>query len=343
MNRSLLSLASVAAMLAILSPSQAATLSVTSNLFIQLDGTDVTLVAGEVNNWNNQVSPVGVTNTFFAPAVANRPDFLTNQAMPNGSLHNLVDFRKSTSSTNSTILAQSDYLRGAASPAFDNLRTLTVFTVYNVDAIAPGNNTNATQREQVPFVSQHNTSTGNTTAWSHTFEDDTDSDTANGYQPAVMPQFRQGGSLNEVFTDSDFSSPIAPDTWYIVASRWNGTGLDVNGQPAFTTTSVVMTPGALPGTVESIMKSTTDPTLSAHEWSTHLDFFIGKNGSATSHRGAMDGQIAEILVYGDTLSAADFRSVTSYLRQKYFVPEPSSICLLAMGIVFGTVYFRRVK
>jgi hypothetical protein len=43
---------------------------------------------------------------------------------------------------------------------------------------------------------------------------------------------------------------------------------------------------------------------------------------------ALDGQIAELLVYNAALPQDDFDSVVSYLNNKYLVPEPSSFVLL---------------
>jgi hypothetical protein len=60
-----------------------------------------------------------------------------------------------------------------------------------------------------------------------------------------------------------------------------------------------------------------------------------------SEFGAGDVNIAEILVYNKTLSAADQSTVADYLNNKYFpVPEPASLGLLAMG---GLMLIRRRK
>lgn len=51
------------------------------------------------------------------------------------------------------------------------------------------------------------------------------------------------------------------------------------------------------------------------------------------------GDIAEILVYS-SVDSAQRAAVESYLSSKYFVPEPSSIALLAIGIL-SILHFRR--
>ena len=327
---------------------QAATLPVTSDLLIQLDGTDVTLDSGGVQNWNNQVPAAGVPASFDAVLATNRPTLLPSQPMPNGSFHNTVSFIKGGTGTSNPGLTNPDYLVAGASSGFDSLRTLTMFSVFKVNSVAPAGNSAATataagQKEQVIFASRHTTTAPSSTiAWSHTFEDDVNGDTA-GSPPAITPQFRQTGNLSQNITDAELApASVAANTWYVVASRWNGTINPVNGQPAWTSTSVVVTPGALPNTIETATVSAT--ATAEGVWSTHEAFAIGKNTAATggsSTRGFLDGQIAEILVYGDTLTEADFNAVTGYLARKYLIPEPSSICLAAAMALLGITYLRR--
>jgi len=64
---------------------------VTGGLVIGLDGSDVTMASGAVQYWNDQIAEDGFAN-FYQSAAANRPSLLTEYAMPDGSLHNTLDF-----------------------------------------------------------------------------------------------------------------------------------------------------------------------------------------------------------------------------------------------------------
>ncbi|WP_442482425.1 hypothetical protein [Aeoliella sp. SH292] len=319
---------------------KAATLTVTSDLLIQLDGTNTTLVSGGVQEWNNQVSVAGSPASFTAPASGNRPALLTAETMPNGSQHNVLSFSKGGSGTSAPSISTGDHLAAGPSVAFNDLKTLTVFTVFKTNSLAPAGNS-VGQKEQVVFGSNHfvPSTASSTIGWSHTIEDDFDS-AATGDQPALMPQFRQSGALNEPFTDPDLApASVSPATWYVVASRFNGSEVDVNGLSAFSTTSMVLTPGTSPNSLITAVKSRT--AMGEHEWTDHVRFTIGKNpatSGGSSTRGFLDGQIAEILVYGDTLSEADFNAVSGYLAQKYLIPEPATNLLLLASCLLGAAF-----
>ncbi len=55
---------------------------------------------------------------------------------------------------------------------------------------------------------------------------------------------------------------------------------------------------------------------------------IGSNYGAS---GMMDGKVAEVLVYDGGLNTAQLLSVEEYLANKYLVPEPTTMILLAIG------------
>jgi len=130
-----------------------------------------------------------------------------------------------------------------------------------------------------------------------------------------------------------------------LAGHYHGGGLDtIGGGPYFTapelvvgthqyatslqaTTIVRTTGGTVPETVNKSI-STQDGT-----------FVIGM-GQYTPYN-SFDGQISEVLVYSELLSASDQQAVQEYLWEKYtVVPEPGSLALLAVG---GLVMVRRRK
>ena len=49
--------------------------------------------------------------------------------------------------------------------------------------------------------------------------------------------------------------------------------------------------------------------------------------------GGMNGYIAEFILYGSKLSDADRLGVETYLNNKYIVPEPATLALLATGLI----------
>ena len=55
---------------------------------------------------------------------------------------------------------------------------------------------------------------------------------------------------------------------------------------------------------------------------------IGSNYGAS---GFLDGKVAEVLVYNGGLNTAQLLSIEDYLQNKYIVPEPATMALLAMG------------
>ncbi len=55
-----------------------------------------------------------------------------------------------------------------------------------------------------------------------------------------------------------------------------------------------------------------------------------------------DGDVAEILIYGDYLDSSDRATVIDYLNAKY-IPEPSSSLLLGLGALFLLSRRRRAR
>lgn len=56
-----------------------------------MDGSDVTTNGTTVSSWNDQAA-LGGTQNFLQATSANQPTLLTGISMPNGSIHNIVDF-----------------------------------------------------------------------------------------------------------------------------------------------------------------------------------------------------------------------------------------------------------
>ncbi|MDA3926477.1 MAG: alpha/beta hydrolase-fold protein [Kiritimatiellae bacterium] len=67
---------------------------VTAGLLIGVDGSNATTSNGAVSSWNNQVTEGGARD-FIQTVAANRPGVLTDFAMPNGSLHTILNFNGS--------------------------------------------------------------------------------------------------------------------------------------------------------------------------------------------------------------------------------------------------------
>ncbi len=93
---------------------------VTDGLLIGLDGSDVTLNGGNVQNWNDQAS-LGGSQTFSQTGTSSQPALIANHTMPGGSVHNVLDFDGSN-----------DYLGLGADISMDT-NTVTVFAVVHAD------------------------------------------------------------------------------------------------------------------------------------------------------------------------------------------------------------------
>lgn len=65
-------------------------------------------------------------------------------------------------------------------------------------------------------------------------------------------------------------------------------------------------------------------------------YYLGTQGTLrtlTSDAENWKGQIAELLVYDKALNTQEWIAVNSYLTEKYFVPEPSTLVLLVSGLM----------
>ena len=186
---------------------------------------------------------------------------------------------------------------------------LTVFLVYNADFT-----TTTGILPFQPLVAKRGTSTS---VW----------------EVGIVSQNGPGrdGRLHNVNYDATViyasGSPISEGTWHVsvmtIAENGANDLVDFFDDDSEDPNGALASIGSVPAQIDNRNPSTPEPAA------------IGGHSQACCGEGeTFSGNIAEIIIYAEQLSAEDFGAVDAYLHTKYFVPEPGTVSLLTLGL-FG--------
>jgi hypothetical protein len=301
-----------------------------------MDGSSA-LVDGSsgVKVWYDQVgiSQAGFQD-FGIQAAGSRP-LLVNMAMPNGSLHNVIDFNGNAAGTTGGFLMSarnngtdvritdvSSAFTAGADPTYDTQSKVTWVYVLEADTIP-------TTTSRTVFSSDHSSPTTAVDLQSLV-----QSVTGGGAIRTLGRNADNTTVAGNIFDDSVGSSAgFDAGMWYIVTAQYNATNAVANGVAA---NSLVVTALRQDGVSEAITVSGLTGALGAHVMSQ-----LGAR--LTNNDRIPDGRMAEFLYFNDVLSDGDAGLVRGYLNEKYFVPEPSSLVLgvLSAAGVFAARNRRR--
>jgi hypothetical protein len=141
-------------------------------------------------------------------------------------------------------------------------------------------------------------------------------------------RLRVNGNSASAGTSSLASPAPAADTFYVQSTVWNGSGTD----------NLFLNLLLPDGTLASANQG----DVSSNAAFAASQLHVGALGFATGTGTTFQGDIAELLIYNDDLSATDQSLVFNYLGAKYgVVPEPATWILGVFG-AFGFVVFRRI-
>ncbi|MEX0643577.1 MAG: hypothetical protein WD468_12805 [Pirellulales bacterium] len=310
---------------------------VTTNLFTQLDGSN--LSAGAVSNWADQKFDEDGTATnnhqdFGQATTGNQPTAVANFTMPNGTNHTIVDFTRGSVTSSNNSNTGSHYLRGrtggdvvngfgGADSAYEVANGLSWFAVFRSDIVTTSTTSNnERQQRQGVLYSSYDSLIDFGTRYINTSGGGGTEQTAELFNAA-----RDGVGGDEL---GNFYGDVAsPASWYITGAVWD------------------LSLGSLTSRFISELQVTLNDDHTLDPWTTplptHLSSFLGAISVPGTASWALDGQIAEVLIYNAALSGADFNAVMGYLNGKYFiVPEASPVWFggLACG-AFGLVHIGR--
>jgi hypothetical protein len=289
---------------------------VSSGLIVGVDGSSA-LVDGsnKLKVWYDQIGATQADYQDYGVQTGSlQPTVLNAVAMPNGSLHNLVDFlgnaggttgsRLESARNNGTdlrILNFGDTFTGGADPAYSNQAAVTWFLVMRPDSLPAS-------ASRTLFASDYASPTSAV---------DLQSNLNNSTSTNKIRNLGRFAN-NENATVNNFDGTLNPN-WYIAAVQYNQSGSAVNGVAA---TSLRVSVLRQDGTSDVFSASPATPGTAAGTLGAHVLSTLGGITSSTTAN-LFDGKLAEFMYYNTALSDADTASVVSYLNDKYFIPEPS--------------------
>ena len=309
----------------------------TTNLFVQLDGTNLGADGSAISSWVDQKTDEDGTATdnhqdFGQTTTAKQPTARL-MTMPNGSIQKVVEFNRGLagSSANSSSTT-SDFLQsstgglgaafGGADTAWESGGTagddgMSYFIVYK-SRVVTTSGPNASQ-SQTPL----NVAYSNGSNWGTAYT------TAAGGTIATRPDLFNACAIREHSKSTSlFGDVAATASWYISGVSWN---LDTG-----VTYSTILQED------QAIKNETLNSGVFTASNGTHTSTFLGAGTTATTNGRHLDGWIAEVLVYKGALSQDDMNSVVQYLDVKYLIPEPWSFELVSVaGIGLMLVARRR--
>jgi hypothetical protein len=287
---------------------------------VGLDGSSVLSSGGVVQVWYDQAGATAADQQDYgvAPGSARSPA-LVNVQMPNNTFHDVVDFTPAAA-------PNSDFL---SSKSGGTVRTTTFG-----DPFAPGSD------------AAYDSPTGLT--WIMVFQNENAALGSRSFfrgdyvQPAVstvdIGAFMSSSGFgvnarNDAAASGNQITPIASNfnDWYILGGVLDLAADTLQGR-----------------LLRQDQTSTTFPALPASlgttTYAAHVLMTLGsttQTGSSQDSQ-AMDGKIAEFLIFNKALSDAEYAQVQGYLNNKYFVPEPSAYVLACFGL-FGAAWLRKAR
>ncbi|MDD2600434.1 MAG: hypothetical protein PHO37_14625 [Kiritimatiellae bacterium] len=251
-------------------------LSVTNNLLLRLDGSDVTLSGSKVSHWHNQaVGPV-VSADFVQSASAAQPTLVQN--VLNG--HPVLKFNGS-----------SDHLFNLSDSTWD----------WNYDATT---NMVDAARWTMFFVCKPDVKTGSRLLFRSGY-----SDIREGTESVANT-----GAWGVYFNNA---------TYYIHGRNTAGNWVDANW-PNNVETEWQILGGVIQNTTDPAITFFRDGDLKAstnndttRQMSGHIRTRIGASSSNPTANEFFNGQLAEVLIYKEVLTAAEIEEVNRYLTFKY--------------------------
>ena len=307
---------------------------VTSGLFVNLNADSVsnfTLNGSNVGVWNDLATDGtdGTVQSYGMAAAANQPLF-TTALMPSGNIMNVVDFTRGTPTNNTrSSTPNSDFLVSnagglstgfavGADPAYvlggtEQADGMSYVAVFHTDLATTPQAT--AQQRQIIWTSRYADPVSGppgpgTIPQIYTHEDN--SVGPESLVPDLLIAARQDGSntADPYSQVNSFYGDISTSIWYIAAASWN---LDSG--------DAVMRVRKSDGTDTGNVLNTTNASW-ATPFTNHQFAILGQsvNAAGNSSNQAIDGQIAELLVYNKALSNAEMDQLFVYLDNKYFAP-----------------------
>jgi hypothetical protein len=290
-----------------------------TGLMVGLDGSSVLSSGGAVQVWYDQIGATAADQQDYgvAPASARSPA-LVNVQMPNNTFHDVVDFTPAAAPNSDYLFTKSggtarttvfgDAFTSGADAAYDNPTGLTWILVLKNENAALGSRS---------FFRGDYASPANSTVDIGSF--------MSGSGFGVNARRDDNTTSNNQIT-----SISNVNDWYIMGGVLDLAADTLQGKLLRQDQTAVTFP-VLPASLGTT-------TYGAHILST-----LGSTsaGGSSQDSQAMDGKIAEYLIFNKALSDTEYAQVQSYLNNKYFVPEPSAYVLAGFGLI-GIASMRRI-